>query len=130
MMSTTATAAPSRVRSILPWTLQILLAAAFLAAGFSKLAGAKDMVDLFGSLSLGQGFRYVTGAIEAIGAILLLVPRRAVWGAMLLIPTMVGAVITHLFLIGGSAVPALVLLVLLLAVLWLRREQLPIRRGT
>jgi hypothetical protein len=37
---------------------------------------------------------------------------------------MVGAVFTHLFIVGGSAVPAAVLLAGSLAVAWARRDQL------
>jgi putative oxidoreductase len=37
---------------------------------------------------------------------------------------MAGAVFTHLAVIGGSPVPAIVLLVLAGAVVWLRRAQL------
>jgi hypothetical protein len=37
---------------------------------------------------------------------------------------MVGAVVTHLFIVGGSAVPATVLLIGSLAIAWVRRDQL------
>jgi hypothetical protein len=37
---------------------------------------------------------------------------------------MVGAVFTHLFIVGGSAVPATVLLTGSLAIAWARRDQL------
>src|SRR5258705_13825401 len=47
----------------------------------------------------------------------------AAFGVLLLIPTMVGAVFTHLFIVGGSAVPATVLLIGSLAIAWARREQ-------
>jgi uncharacterized membrane protein YphA (DoxX/SURF4 family) len=121
-MATRAT--PSKGANILAWILQLLLAAAFAMAGYAKLSGAADMVALFESIGVGQWFRYVTGAVEVIGAILLLIPGRAASGALLLAPTMVGAIITHLFLVGGSAIPATVLLALTLTVLWLRRDQL------
>jgi hypothetical protein len=56
---------------------------------------------------------------------MLLVPGLYAYGALLLSCTMAGAVATHLFLIGGSPFPAIGLLVLALAVCWLRRDQLP-----
>jgi uncharacterized membrane protein YphA (DoxX/SURF4 family) len=105
------------------WVLQVLLAFAFGAAGFFKLIGAPEMVTLFDGIGAGQWFRYVTGAVEAAIAILLLVPSRAVFGALLAVPTMLGAVATHLFLVGGSPFPAFVLLSLSIVVAWLRREQ-------
>jgi uncharacterized membrane protein YphA (DoxX/SURF4 family) len=106
------------------WVLQIALAAMFLAAGGSKLAGAPAMVTLFNQVGLGQWFRYVTGAIEFSAAVALLVPSAAVFGAMLLIPTMIGAVITNVVL-GQTVVPPLVLLVFASVVAWVRRRELP-----
>jgi putative oxidoreductase len=93
-------------------------------AGALKLTGAPEMVGLFDAIGIGQWFRYLTGAIEVISAVALLVPSWAAFGALLLIPTMTGAVLTHLFIVGGSAVPATVLLAGSLAIAWARRDQL------
>jgi putative oxidoreductase len=125
-MTANATAAIPRARVALValWLTQIGLAAMFLFAGGLKLTGAPAMVGLFDAIGLGQWFRYVTGSIEVVSAVALLVPAWAAFGAVLLIPTMIGAVFTHLFIVGGSAVPAAVLLVGSLAIAWARREQL------
>ncbi len=106
------------------WALKIVVGLAFLAAGGSKLAGVDDMVMVFDQVGFGQWFRYVTGLIEVAGAVLLFVPGRAIYGAGLLICTMIGAVLTHLFLIGGSAVPALVLLILCALIAWMHKDQM------
>lgn len=103
------------------WALQILGALVFFAAGGAKFAGVERMVDTFEQIGLGQWFRYVTAACEVSGAALLLTPKTALWGAMLLICVMTGAIVTHLFVIGGSFVPALILLCLMGAVAALRR---------
>ena len=108
------------------WLTQIALAAMFLFVGGLKLTGSPELVALFDAIGIGQWLRYVTGSIEVVSAVALLVPASAAFGALLLIPTMVGAVITHLFIVGGSAVPATVLLIGSLAVAWARREQ-PVR---
>jgi putative oxidoreductase len=105
------------------WTLQILCAVMFLFAGVSKLAGQPQMVETFQTIGLGQWFRYLTGIIEVGSALLLLVPSLAFFGAIALTVTMVGAVVTHLFVIGGSAAPAAVLLVAIGAVAFLRRPK-------
>lgn len=112
-----------RVATIALWVTQIALAAMFLFAGGSKLVGAQAMVDLFAAIGLGQWFRYVTGAIEITAAVALLIPSAAHFGAILLVPTMVGAVTAHLFLGQSPAVP-LVLLLVTAAVAWTRRHQL------
>lgn len=116
-------AVPSRWGNWALWALQILLALTFLAAASGKLLGSADMVSMFDRIGLGQGFRYLTGALEVAGAILLLIPRTAWMGGALLACIMVGAIPTHLFVIGGTFVPALVLLVLSATVARLRRPR-------
>lgn len=119
----TATVATPRARTYAAWALQILLAAAFLGAGASKLAGVPMMIDLFDRIGVGQWFRVVTGLVEVGGAALLLVPGLAGAGAALLATTMAFAVLTHLLVLGDSPAPALVLLALTLALLALRWGQ-------
>ncbi|MFT4742693.1 MAG: putative oxidoreductase, partial [Yoonia sp.] len=57
-------------------TIKALLTLAFVAAGVSKLVGVEVMVQTFEGVGIGQWFRYVTGAIEICGAILLWVNGR------------------------------------------------------
>ena len=94
------------------WTVRVVLALAFGAAGTAKLAGAAPMVQIFDLIGVGQWFRYVTGFVEVAGAILLLVPSTGFVGGLLLCLTMAFGVATHLLVIGGSPVPAIVLAVL------------------
>lgn len=105
------------------WALKIIAGLAFLAAGAAKLAGAQQMVAVFDGVGVGQWFRYATGLIEIAGAALLFVPGKAIYGAGLLGCTMIGAIFTHLFLIGGSPVPAVVLLLICAAIAWMHRDQ-------
>lgn len=114
----------SRVALGALWFVQVAVAGMFLLAGGSKLAGAPAMVALFDAIGVGQWFRYVTGSIEVVSALALLVPSLAPFGALLLIPTMVCAIATHLFIVGGSPVAATVLLAGTLAIAWARRDQL------
>jgi len=104
--------------------LRILLSIAFLGAGGAKLAGVDMMVMTFDQIGWGQGFRYLTGAIEVIGVALLWLPRRQVIGAAVLGGTMLGAVLTHWFILGPSAVPAMVLGLFCSAVLYIYRAQI------
>jgi uncharacterized membrane protein YphA (DoxX/SURF4 family) len=114
----------SRTGLIALWGLQVGLATLFLFAGGSKLAGAPAMVELFEAIGIGQWFRYVTGLVEVTSAVSLLVPSLAPFGALLLASTMVGAIATHLFIVGGSPVLPGVLPLGLLIVLWARRDRL------
>jgi putative oxidoreductase len=106
------------------WSAQVLLGAMFLLSGGSKLAGAAAMVALFDAIGVGQWFRYVTGSIEVASAVALFVPALAPFGAVVLVATMVGAVATHLFIVGGSPAVPVVLLLGALVVAWARRDQL------
>lgn len=120
----TSLARRTPVAAIALWGAQVLLAAMFLFSGSSKLAGAAAMVALFDAIGVGQWFRYVTGSIEIASAVALLVPVLAPFGAVALVATMIGAVATHLFVVGGSPVVPGVLLLGALAVAWARRDQL------
>src|SRR5882724_13434776 len=100
------------------WILQIGAAGMFLMVGFFKLSGDPQMVGLFDAIGLGQWFRYVTGSLEVLGVALLLVPRLSGFGALLLVGVMLGAVPTHLFVVGGSPLPAIILLIVTGVVAW------------
>lgn len=113
-----------RAANVPLWVVQIALAGMFLMAGGSKLFGAAPMVALFDAIGIGQWFRYVTGLIEVGSAIALLVPRAAVFGALVLVPTMIGAIVTQLFIVHASPVLPAVLLVGAAVVLWVRRREL------
>ena len=111
-------------RRIGAWTLQGIVAAAFLAAGLAKLAGAPFMVGIFEQIGLGQWFRIVTGVVEVTGAVALLVPGFASIGALWLGGTMVFAVATHLFVLHSSPAAAIVLGLLNAVIVYLRRDEL------
>src|SRR5713226_8145419 len=122
MITTSALpAAPVRGRLITLWILSGLVALAFLGADGAKLAGAAAMVELFDKVGLGQWFRYLTGLLEVAGGIGLLIPRYAFYAAVLLVIVMIGAIITHVAVVGGSPAPAASLFVLSGTIAWLRK---------
>ena len=114
----------SKAANITLWILQVLAAVAFLAAGSAKLTGQPMMVQTFAKIGIGQWFRYLTGGIEVISAILMLIPRTVPIGAGLLVATMVGAVTTHLLIIGGNPAPPAVLLLIVAIIALGRRGRL------
>jgi uncharacterized membrane protein YphA (DoxX/SURF4 family) len=116
-------AGAGKVRNVVLWVLQIPAAAMIGMAGAMKLSGQPQMVAMFGTLGLGQWFRYVTGGLEVLGAVMLLVPRLAGAGALLLCCVMVGAIATHLFVIGGNPAIPIVLLLVLAVIAWFRRDR-------
>ena len=116
-------AAP-RWRQISLWVVKALLAATFLAAGGAKLYGVPMMVQTFEQIGLGQWFRYLTGSLEVLGAVAVVMPATAGFAGVLLAAIMVGAVLTHLLVLPGSPIPAMVLFALSAAVVWAHRDQI------
>ena len=122
-MNSTSHVSHFRFRNIMRWTLQILVGLAFIAAAAAKFTSAPQMVEVFDHIGAGQWFRYVVAAIELMGGVLLLTPGRAIYGAMILAVTMLGALLTHAFIIGGQWQPAAGLFVLSLMLVWLNGSQ-------
>ena len=114
----------SSARNITAWVLQVLLGLAFLASGAKKFADLSGTLAMFGSIGLPAILAYLIAGGEVLGGIGLLVPRFTRPAALGLAAIMVGALVMHATKIPGglaNGVPALVLLVLLGVVLWLRR---------
>jgi hypothetical protein len=63
--------------------------------------------------------------LEIGSAVLLLVPALSGIGALALAIVMVGAILAYVFVLGGSALPAIVLLAATLTIGRLRRAQRP-----
>jgi uncharacterized membrane protein YphA (DoxX/SURF4 family) len=107
------------------WALRAGVALVFSVFALKKLVRS-SWVSLFAAIGYGQGFRYVTGAIQLGGSLLLLFPRTARLGAALIASTMVGAIAIHLAVldtgVGGAIVPA-ALLPLIIAAGWKGRGQ-------
>lgn len=104
-----------RVRHVLAWVASIVLAVIFLSEGSAKFPESRMWVRIFDQIGFGQWFRYFTGVVEIGGAVLLLIPRTRMWGAMVLAFTMCGALLVHVFVMGIS--PPTIGVVLLLVVL-------------
>ena len=113
----------AKIVNVLLWVLQIAAAGMFLLAGLPKLSGNAQMVGMFKAIGVGQWFRYLTGTLEVMGAILLLIPRTSGLGALILVVVMIGAVMTHPFILGGSPLMAIIFLVVTGVVAWGRRQR-------
>ncbi|SFF26246.1 DoxX family protein [Spirosoma endophyticum] len=112
------------VRHTIAWILQLVLGLFFIFAGFNKLRDLSSTVAMFGTLGLPSVLAYIVGGGELLGGIALLVPRLTRFAAMGLLIIMLGAVFMHATKIPGGlagGIPALVCLILLGALIWLRQ---------
>src|SRR2546428_13077829 len=91
-----------KIVNVVLWVLQIAAAGMFLMVGFLKPSGNAQLLGLFEAIGLGQWFRYLTGALEVTGAFLLLIPRTSGFLALFVACVSVGAVVTHVFIVGGA----------------------------
>ncbi|MTT31808.1 DoxX family membrane protein [Terrilactibacillus sp. BCM23-1] len=102
--------------------LQIILGIMFTFLGFSALAGAKKALENFDHLKLPNWFRYLTGLVQLIGALSMIVgiwiPVLAAFGGLWLLITMIVAAALHFRVKQplSSTVPAIVVGILSLIV--------------
>ncbi|MDB5083212.1 MAG: hypothetical protein JWN30_98 [Bacilli bacterium] len=105
---------------ILSMIIQIILGLLFLMAGVMKFA-AKQQVEAFQKYGYPQWFRIVTGVVEVIGAVGLIVgiwnPMLATLAGLWLGVTMLGALITHIRLHDPVKVMITPIVLLILSVI-------------
>lgn len=89
-----------RTKKIFSWVLRLLAAVILLQTLFFKFSASPESVYIFSAVGLEPWGRIGTGVAELIAAILLLIPSTIVWGAIMGIGIMLGAVATHLFVLG------------------------------
>lgn len=123
-MTTIATKPAFPLKSVGLWVLRALVAALFLLAGFMKLSGQPMMVEEFGVIGLGQWFRYLTGAVEVIGAIAVLVPAVSALGAALLLCVDIGAFIAQIAVIHQDWIHTIVIGAVIGFLIYLQRAQI------
>lgn len=75
---------PGKARLIITWILRVLLGLLFLGIGIEKLTGTMGTIPFFDAIGWGQWFRYASGALDAGGAMLILIPRWTSLGALII----------------------------------------------
>ncbi|NIK76987.1 putative membrane protein YphA (DoxX/SURF4 family) [Paenibacillus castaneae] len=116
---------------ILTIVLQSWLLFSMAFFGGSKIAGAKHQVELFDSIKLSQWFRVITGYVQIAGCIGLIIgywyPGIAAWTGILIGIMMLIACLTHVRVKHpiGKMIPALLNLLIAIAVVILYADELP-----
>ena len=116
------------------WSLvpQLVAAAILAQTLFFKFSGAAESRFIFETLGMEPWGRIGSGAAELVAVVLLVVPGYAVFGALLALGVISGAIASHLFFLGievqgdGGLLFSLALVVFACSalVLWLRRAEL------
>src|SRR5215469_5665352 len=131
--------AHSKAFLITSWTLRGIAAVILLQTLFFKFTGAKESIYIFSTLGMEPEGRIGTGVAELIASVLLLLPQTVVFGAILSLGVISGAIFFHLTRLGITLpmvddhgelfALAVVVFVSSLGVLTLHRHELPIVGG-
>lgn len=85
------------------WILRIVAAIILLQTLYFKFTGAAESIELFTKLGVEPAGRIGIGIIELITGIALLIPKTVFIGAFLGTGIMLGAIISHVFILGISS---------------------------
>jgi uncharacterized membrane protein YphA (DoxX/SURF4 family) len=84
----------------LTWILRIVASGILLQTLFYKFTAAEESIYIFSTLGMEPYGRIGTGIAELITAILILIPRTTLLGALMGCGIMIGAIFSHLFVLG------------------------------
>ena len=87
-------------KEILIWILRITASIILLQTLFFKFSGAEESIYLFSTLGIEPYGRIGSAIAELIAAILILIPRTTWFGALGAAGIMIGAILSHLFVLG------------------------------
>ena len=82
--------------------LRVVVGLMFLVIAATKLIGTADTVEYFEAIGWGQWFRYLTGSLDLVGAVLLFVPRCTFYGAVVLISSVGTATVLSMTVLRGD----------------------------
>ena len=125
---------PNKATTIFAWICRVAAAVILLQTLFFKFTAAPESVYIVTKVGLEPWGRIGSGAVELIAAIFILIPRTTWLGAGLALGVMIGAILSHLTVLGlvvmddGGLLFGLALAVAAcsLVLLFLQRRQLPV----
>jgi uncharacterized membrane protein YphA (DoxX/SURF4 family) len=86
--------------SVVSWLLRLVVAVILLQTLYFKFSGAEESIYIFSTLGMQPYGRIGSGIAELIAAILILFPRTTLLGAIIGCGVMIGAILSHLFVLG------------------------------
>jgi uncharacterized membrane protein YphA (DoxX/SURF4 family) len=85
---------------IILWIVKLTAVIILLQTLYFKFTGAEESVYIFQTLGIEPYGRIGSGVVELIASILILIPRTTLLGALLGLGTMLGAIFSHIFVLG------------------------------
>ncbi|WP_412465085.1 DoxX family protein [Flavobacterium mekongense] len=82
------------------WIVKLTAVIILLQTLFFKFSGALESIYIFQTLGIEPYGRIGSGVIELIASILILIPKTTLMGALLGFGTMLGAIFSHIFVLG------------------------------
>ena len=82
------------------WILRLVAAAILLQTVYFKFSGSEESVYIFKELGVEPFGRIFAGISELIAAVLLIIPRTTLLGALMALGVMAGAIASHLLILG------------------------------
>lgn len=89
-----------KTTNILLWISRVVAAIIMLQTLFFKFTAAPESVYIFDKVGLGAPGRIGSGVAELIASLLILFPKTSVYGAVLAVGVMAGAIASHLTILG------------------------------
>ena len=86
--------------SIFIWIIKLIAVVILVQTLYFKFSGAEESVYIFSTLGVEPYGRIGSGIVELIASILILIPKTTLLGALMALGTMVGAIFSHLFVLG------------------------------
>lgn len=86
--------------SIFTWILKLIAAIILIQTLYFKFSGAEESICIFSKLGVEPFGRIGSGIVELIASILILIPRTTLIGALIGASTMIGAIFSHLLILG------------------------------
>ncbi|HTF28231.1 MAG TPA: hypothetical protein VK625_05260 [Flavitalea sp.] len=90
----------TKLKNIIYWILRLIAVVILLQTLFFKFTGAPESVYIFSTLGMEPYGRIGTGILELVTSLLLLFPKTTVFGAVLGLGLMGGALFYHLTSLG------------------------------
>ena len=122
------------MKRIIEWVLAVIAAIILLQTLFFKFTGSEESIYIFTTMGMEPVGRIGSGIVELIAGIFLLIPRLRVYGAVLSLGVISGAIFFHLTKLGIEIMDdggllfyyALIVFISCLVILFFRKNEIPI----